>query len=130
MPYSASTFVGTDSHNALSHKGKGAWWHDERGKGSSVGAHAQYITPHAQHNTREREWEAPRDDLVACGHAHMPQWATDDPQAYWQAADRYSRTNACLAKEILVSLSKEFDHRQNLALLHDFLRQLPPVPTT
>jgi hypothetical protein len=49
---------------------------------------------------------------------------------YWQAAQQYSRTNACLAKEVLISLPKELHHAANLALVQQCLATLPPYPTT
>jgi hypothetical protein len=100
-----------------------------------VGVHAQYLVgpsmrEHVAHTRRERPAEAPRADLIARGHQHMPGWAQGQELMYWQAAQQYSRKNACLAKEVLISLPREFDHPQNLALIRQFLASLPPCPTT
>src|SRR5215475_10703177 len=32
-----------------------------------------------------------RDDLVWKGHDHLPQFAGDNPECFWQAADQYER---------------------------------------
>jgi hypothetical protein len=90
--------------------------HPETGMGIEV---------HVAHTRRERKNERPKDDLVATGHQNMPAWVGDDPVRYWQMADRYTRTNGNLAKEILLTLPKELDRQTNLTLVHHFLAQLP-----
>jgi hypothetical protein len=78
--------------------------YNKRGGKTSVGAHANYLTQrsisaHAAHNIRQREGERLKDDLIAQGHRHMPAFAQGDDMTFWAMADRYSKANACLAKE-------------------------------
>ena len=102
---------------------------------NSISAHAQYLTErsiaaHAAHNVREREGEAPRDDLIEMGHRHMPAWAQGTEMTYWKMADKYSKVNACLGKELLITLPYELSPTDNLRLVETFLARLPKVPTT
>jgi hypothetical protein len=100
-----------------------------------VGVYAHYLAgpsigEHAAHNLREREQEAPRDDLVRAGHQYMPRWAQGQEHTYWGAADQHTRKNGVLGKEILLTLPKELSRAQNQALIDQFLATLPPCPTT
>ena len=102
---------------------------------NAIGAHAQYLTErsiaaHASYTVRAPLGHTAKDDLVALGHGGMPAWAQSSPLAYWEMADKYSQANACLGKELLVTLPYELSALDNQRLVETFLARLPRVPIT
>ena len=101
-----------------------------------VAAHARYllrqmpIEEHLKYALRERPTERQRDDLVDSGSAHLPGWAQGDAHTYWQAAQQYSQQGAVVAKELEITLPREFTKTENQALIQRWLAQLPPYPLT
>ena len=80
----------------------------------SAAAHSDYI---------EREGKYARgedDDVVHRESGHMPEWAQDDPRAYWAAADAHERANGRLYRDIEFALPKELSERQQVALAREF----------
>ena len=85
-----------------------------RSGGQSAAAHADYI---------EREGKYARgedDDVVHRESDHMPEWAQEDPRAYWAAADAHERANGRLYRDIEFALPKELPERQQVALARAF----------
>ena len=54
----------------------------------------------------------------------MPEWAEDDPGSYWEAADKYERSNGRLYSEIQFALPKELDEAGRRDVASDFAAQL------
>ena len=50
----------------------------------------------------------------------MPEWAQDNPRAYWAAADENERANGRLFRDIEFALPKELSERQQVALAREF----------
>ena len=42
----------------------------------------------------------------------MPEWAEDDPGAYWEAADEHERANGRLYSEVQFALPKELSEAE------------------
>src|SRR5712691_1996619 len=72
-------------------------------------------THHARYLVREGK---AGDDLVATGSGGLPSWATDAAM-FWQAADRYERKNATVARTYQVTLPRELSPEARLALAQD-----------
>lgn len=95
------------------------------GSKGSAGGHSEYIddadapapSPWARVAAKPK-----RDDIVARGAGNMPAWAIT-PVMFWQAADQYERTNGSAYREMEITLPRELDHAQRLALLHEWIEQ-------
>ena len=73
-----------------------------RAGGQSAAAKRDYIE-------RDGRYELDRDELEHRESRNMPEWAQDDPRAYWQAADEHERANGRLYSEIQFALPRELD---------------------
>ena len=54
----------------------------------------------------------------------MPEWAQDDPRAYWQAADEHERANGRLYSEVQFALPKELSEAERGEAASRFAGQL------
>ena len=88
-----------------------------RGGGQSAKAKSEYIE-------REGKYEKDRDELAYSESGNMPEWAGDDPNKYWEAADEHERANGSLFKEIEFALPVELDERQQRELASSFAADL------
>ena len=88
-----------------------------RGGGQSAKAKSDYIE-------REGKYEKDRDELAYSESGNMPEWAGDDPQKYWEAADEHERANGSLFKEVEFALPVELDERQQRELALSFAADL------
>ena len=88
-----------------------------RGGGQSAKAKSEYIE-------REGKYEKDRDELAYSESGNMPEWAGDDPQKYWEAADEHERANGSLFKEVEFALPVELDERQQRELASSFAADL------
>ena len=81
-----------------------------RAGGQSARAKSQYIE-------REGRYEKDVEELEHKEHENMPEWAEDDPGAYWEAADEHERANGRLYSEVQFALPKELneDERREVA---------------
>ncbi|MWL39454.1 mobilization protein, partial [Escherichia coli] len=84
------------------------------GKGQAAN-HADYIG-------RKGEY-AKRKDLEYTEHGNMPEWARDNPNHFWQAADQFERANGSTYREFEIALPRELTPEQRLELVQDFVRQ-------
>ena len=57
----------------------------------------------------------------------MPEWAQDDPRAYWRAADEHERANGSLYREVEFALPKELSADERKALAVGFASQLAGI---
>ena len=85
--------------------------------GQSAKAKSEYIE-------REGKYEKDRDELAYSESVNMPEWAEDDPQKYWAAADEHERANGSLFKEIEFALPVELNERQQQELASSFAADL------
>ena len=88
-----------------------------RGGGQSAKAKSEYIE-------REGKYEKDRDELAYSESGNMPEWAEDDPQKYWAAADAHERANGSLFKEVEFALPVELDDGQQRELASSFAADL------
>ena len=88
-----------------------------RAGGQSARAKSDYIE-------REGRYERDREELEYKEHGNMPEWAEDDPGAYWSAADQYERSNGRLYSEVQFALPKELSEAERRAAASDFGAQL------
>ena len=86
-----------------------------KGKAS---AHAQYIA---------REGKYAKDPTIEkLEHTevgNMPKWAESDPNFFWQMSDEYERKNGSTYREHVITLPRELNESQRLALIHDWIKQ-------
>ena len=85
--------------------------------GQSAKAKSDYIE-------REGKYEKDRDELAYSESGNMPEWAEDNPQKYWEAADEHERANGSLFKEVEFALPVESDERQQRELASSFAADL------
>ena len=71
-----------------------------RAGGQSALAKSQYIE-------REGRYEKDSEELEHKENGNMPEWARDDPEKYWEAADEHERANGRLYSEVQFALPKE-----------------------
>ena len=88
-----------------------------RAGGQSARAKSDYIE-------REGRYEKDSEELEYKEHGNMPEWAEDDPGSYWEAADKYERSNGRLYSEIQFALPKELDEAGRRDVASDFAAQL------
>jgi hypothetical protein len=77
------------------------------GKKGSAEEHSKYI---ARGGTYSK-----LDDMIAAGFGNMPEWAKDNPAAYWKAADRFERENGATYRELIIAIPNEFTVAQCVA---------------
>ena len=70
--------------------------------GQSASAKDDYIE-------REGRYEGDASELEHSESGHMPEWAEEDPHAYWEAADAHERANGRLFREVEFALPTELD---------------------
>jgi hypothetical protein len=88
-----------------------------RNGGQSARAKMEYIT-------RTGSYSRDRDEVLHSTSGHMPEWAADDPRAYWQAADDHERANGRLFKEVEFSLPRELPLDEQRQLADEFAQHL------
>jgi hypothetical protein len=90
------------------------------GKVGSGAAHADYIARIGRYASKSK------DDLEHAESGNLPDWASGDPRAFWEAADLYERKNGYVYREFEVALPRELDPEQRLALVREFIeKELP-----
>jgi hypothetical protein len=89
-----------------------------RGGGASARGAYAYIT-------RDDEFAGPdRDAAIYTESDHMPSWAEEDPQEYWDAADLYERSNGRLFVSADFALPRDLDREDQIALAREFAESL------
>lgn len=88
------------------------------GKRGNAAEHAAYIARVGKHLKKGE-----KSDLVATEHGNLPNWANDNPLAFWKAADQHERVNGATYRELEVALPNELTREQNLALVKDFIEK-------
>jgi MobA/MobL family len=95
----------------------------KRGVGGGASGFRQYLAREEGDQARQfsryidREDGRGTDDLVAQGHANLPQWAQGSAGRFWQAADTLERKNGIVARHLEIALPRELSPqgRQDLA---------------
>jgi Ti-type conjugative transfer relaxase TraA len=92
------------------------------GRKAAAGEHAKYIARehHYAYISRGGKFEE-RGDLKMTESGNMPAWAAHDASIFWQAADTYERANGRPYTEIEVSIPRELDDEQRVALVREFV---------
>ena len=88
-----------------------------RAGGQSALAKSDYIE-------REGRYEQNREELEHKEHGNMPEWAEDDPGAYWEAADEHERANGRLYSEVQFALPKELSEAERRELASEFAERV------
>jgi len=84
-----------------------------RAGGQSASAKDDYIE-------REGRYGGDRSEVEHVESGHMPEWAEEDPHAYWEAADAGERANGRLFREVEFALPAELDEGERLELALEF----------
>ena len=88
-----------------------------RAGGQSAVAKSDYIE-------REGRYEKDGEELEHKEHGNMPEWAEDDPQKYWEAADEHERANGRLYSEVQFALPKELGEAGRRELVGEFAERV------
>ena len=89
-----------------------------RGGGACAGSAFEYIT-------RTGDYDGPeRDQALYTKSDHMPSWAEDDPEQYWDAADLYERANGRLYVSADFALPRDLDTDEQVELAREFAAEL------
>ena len=79
---------------------------------------------HAQYIQREgRFTEEKYGEVAARGQANFPEWAREDPSAFWKASDEFERANGSVYREYELALPRELSREQQIALVQRFAEQ-------
>ena len=84
-----------------------------RAGGQSASAKDDYIE-------REGRYGGGRSEVEHVESGHMPEWAEEDPHAYWEAADAGERSNGRLFREVEFALPTELDEGERGELACEF----------
>ena len=88
-----------------------------RGQGASAAVRSDYIE-------RSGRYAGDHAEVLHKGHGNMPDWASDAPRNYWEAADAHERANGRLFKQLEFALPKELSPGQQTALVASFCREM------
>jgi MobA/MobL family len=89
-----------------------------RGGGACAKSAYEYIT-------RTEQYDDPdRDEATYTESDHMPSWAHEAPDEYWDAADVYERANGRLYVSADFALPRELDSDEQMALAREFAHEL------
>lgn len=97
-----------------------------KGKGRSAGAHARYIE-------REGKYEKMRsaEALEFKVSGNMPEWASTDPNIFWDSSDIYERANGRVYTELEIALPRELNKSERQELVESFIeKELKDHPYT
>ena len=95
----------------------------KNGKKGKAVEHAKYISRQGKHR------QDGKSDLVVVAHGNLPEWAQNNPLAFWRAADYYERSNGAAYREFELALPNELNVEQQKDLLNEFIgKQLGSRP--
>ena len=78
--------------------------------------HAAYIAREGRFADEERYGA-----VEAQGVGNMPEWAREDPAAFWRAADSFERENGNTYREFELALPRELERAHQIALVERFI---------
>ena len=85
--------------------------------GQSASAKADYIQREGKYDRRDNE-------VAHTESGHMPKWAADEPNDYWQGADAGERANGRLFREVEFALPVELDEGQQVELARELAQEI------
>lgn len=80
--------------------------------------------PHSKYILREDQYAKKNNKLEKLEHiehGNMPAWAEHDPKIFWAMADLHERKNGSTYREHIISLPRELNESQRLALVQDWI---------
>ena len=90
--------------------------------GSRIGG--QSAKAKSDYNEREGKYAKDGEELEYRESGNMPEWAEDDPQKYWAAADAGERANGRLYREVEFALPRELNERERVEVASSFAKNL------
>ena len=78
----------------------------------------------SDYNEREGKYKADGEELEYKESGNMPEWAEDEPQKYWAAADAGERANGRLYREVEFALPRELNERERVEVASSFAKNL------
>lgn len=87
------------------------------GRKGTAREHASYIERHGRYENRG-------EDLIYTTYGNMPAWATNNPNLFWQMADKHERANGAVYREHEIALPNELTVDQLIALAERLVREL------
>jgi hypothetical protein len=104
-------------------RGGGSWYHLSFQLGSRSGG--AFARGSFAYITRCDEYAGPdRDAALYTESEHMPSWAHDDPERFWDAADLYERANGRLFVSADFALPRDLQLDDRIALAREFAQAL------
>lgn len=79
--------------------------------------------PHSQYVNAQDKYTAKQVELSYSQSGNMPTWAKNDPKTFWEMSDLYERKNGSVYREHILSLPREFNQEQNLALINEWIEK-------
>lgn len=89
--------------------------HCSRNSGQSATAKFDYIN-------RLDKYSKKQEDLQYSQSGNMPSFAKDNPELFWQSADKFERANARICTEIEFALPRELNLQQQQDLVRSFIK--------
>ncbi len=77
--------------------------------------------PHYSYITAQKKYAKKSPEVLMEGSGNMPDWAEKDPSIFWELSDLEERANGSVYREHLLSLPREFNFSQNLALVQEWI---------
>ena len=80
--------------------------------------------PHSKYILREDQYAKKNNKLEKLEHiehGNMPTWAEQNPKLFWEMADLHERKNGSTYREHIISLPRELNESQRLALVQDWI---------
>ena len=80
--------------------------------------------PHSKYILREDQYAQKNNKLEKLEyieHGNMPTWAEQNPKLFWEMADLHERKNGSTYREHIISLPRELNESQRLALVQDWI---------
>ncbi len=78
----------------------------------------------SDYNEREGKYQKDSEELEYKESGNMPEWAEDDPQKYWAAADAGERANGRLYRQVEFALPRELNERERVEVASSFAKNL------
>jgi hypothetical protein len=89
-----------------------------RAGGASARAAFDYLSRRDEYADRDL------DEALQTESGHMPSWAEDDPEQFWDTADLYERANGRLYVSADFALPRDLSFNEQVELARDFAREL------
>ena len=78
----------------------------------------------SDYNEREGRYAKDDEELEYKESGNIPEWAEDEPQKYWAAADAGERANGRLYREVEFALPRELNERERVEVASSFAKKL------